>query len=353
LQQGRAADAVELADRAKVLRPVDLHVRMLLVDALRQSGQIKRAEQEAQATVTAWPGVAAAHAQLATLQLATDRPQDARRSLEKALAIDPSSMDALTTLTALDLQEKHGDEAVRRIEQHLKQSPDSPSLLLLAGRSFAAGGAKSKAEEALRRLIELEPSNLQAFATLGQLYLYEGRLEEARGQFEELAERAPTPAARTMVGMILEAQHRRDDAKRAYEQTLASYPRAAIAANNLACLYLDEGRVEEALRLALVAKEELRTAPEINDTLGWAYYHANQPRDAITALSVSVDARPDNPTYRYHRGIAYAKAGYATAAREDLRLALESKTPFAGRDEAVTVAQRIDAEAQAQTATAK
>ena len=73
-------------------------------------------------------------------------------------------------------------------------------------------------------------------------------------------------------------------------------------------MYLEERRLDDALRYALVAKEELRRTPEVNDTLGWIYVQRNQPKDAIALLSEAVDARPDNATYREHLELAREKA---------------------------------------------
>ena len=100
--------------------------------------------------------------------------------------------------------------------------------------------------------------------------------------------------------MILQTQGRKADARKGYEAILASHPRAAVAANNLAWMYLEDARLDEALRYALVAKEELRRTPEVNDTLGWIYYQRNQPKEAVALLSEAVDARPDNVLYREH-----------------------------------------------------
>src|SRR5438445_13682731 len=48
------------------------------------------------------------------------------------------------------------------------------------GAGYAASGSPDKAEQALKRIIAADPSNLQAFTMLGQVYLREGRLDAAR-----------------------------------------------------------------------------------------------------------------------------------------------------------------------------
>jgi Flp pilus assembly protein TadD len=73
---------------------------------------------------------------------------------------------------------------------------------------------------------------------------------------------------------------------------------------------------------------------EVNDTLGWIYYKKNLPTLAIPPLESSVEKAPENPLYRFHLGLAYAKAGRSDDARRALELALKLKPDFDGADEA-------------------
>ena len=245
LADGHAEEAIEWAGRAKAAQPRDLGSRMLLVRALAAGGQLARAAQEAKEALTLWPDASVAQAELAMVQAQSD----------------------------------------------------------------ATNGADAKAEQTLKHLIATNPSNLQAFTMLGQLYLKQGRLDAARDEFSRIVARAPDSiGARTMVAMILQAQGRKADARKEYEEILGSSPHAAVAANNLAWMYLEDKRLDEALRYALVAKEELRRTPEVNDTLGWIYYQRNQPKEAIAPLTEAVEARPDNPLYREHLQMARQKA---------------------------------------------
>ena len=109
---------------------------------------------------------------------------------------------------------------------------------------------------------------------LAQLYMQQKRLDEARAEFEGMVKRDPTaPGPRTMVGAILEAQGKRDEATRWYEETLAAVKDAPVAANNLAYIYAEEGtNLDMALQLATDAKQGLPDNPDVDDTLGWIYY---------------------------------------------------------------------------------
>ena len=55
--------------------------------------------------------------------------------------------------------------------------------------------------------------------------------------------------------MIQEARGDRDGARAQYERVLASDPHAGVAANNLAWMYAESDRLDDALKLATVAQE--------------------------------------------------------------------------------------------------
>ena len=349
LRQGHHTDALESARRAVEAAPDAPASRSVLVEALAAAGQGARAEAEAAESVSRWPRSAILHAELGAIRWLNGHPEQARSAFEDALRLDPNVSAAIAGLTRLDLQANRSQAALARLSEAVRRHPEDPALKLLQAEVYLASRNNAEAEKVLNRLVENRVAAEDAGAMLGQMYLREGKLDAARTHFEQVASTSGASAASTVVGMIFEAQSRRDEAQRVYERTLVSDPRAGIAANNLAWIYLEHGRLDEALKLALIADQELGSA-EAKDTLGWIYVQRNQPREGIAPLATSVDARPEKPLYRYHLGVAYWKAGSVVQAREELRRALASKVAFPGRAEAVQIANVLDqehAEAQA------
>ena len=345
LQSGDRAKSLEWAERARKAQPDSVDARSVLVRALAANGLLDRALEEARACADKWPRSAAIQAQLGQVRAAKGDAAGARQALAAALALDPGSTQALGALAMLDLDNKRPREAQARVDARLRDDPDSMPLLLLSARTAIAAGASAKAEAALKHAIEIDSTDMQAFDLLGQLYIREGRLDAARDQFDAIASRdARSIGAPTMSAMLLQAQQRRADAIRAYEAILAVHPAAGVAANNLAWLYAEDDRLDEALQLALVAKQELGRTSNARDTLGWVYVRKKQPLDAIPLFAQCTEAEPENPTYAYHLAVAYQDAGYTVKAREVLAAALASSRPFAARDQAVQLMQRIAAE---------
>ena len=194
LAAGHADEAIEWAEKGRRALPDDLAARLMLIRALMSGHLLARAEQEATGAAERWPRVPMAQAQLGAVQLANQNAAGAQRSCEKA-------------------------------------------------------------ERARTRVVDRDPSNLDAFNLLGQLCVREGRLDAAREEFARLAQASPDPVGpSTMVAMILQAQNLAAEARSSYQEILGANPRAGVAANNLAWMYLEEGRLDEALRNAQIAK---------------------------------------------------------------------------------------------------
>jgi tetratricopeptide (TPR) repeat protein len=164
-------------------------------------------------------------------------------------------------------------------------------------------------------------------------------MDEARRQFERLAERQARPvAAMTMVGLIYEMQDHIQDARETYERVIDLDPRAAVAANNLASIYTEHGgNLDVALRLAQTAKAALPENAEVSDTLGWIYFKKELWPLAITTLRQAVEIDPGSAIFQYHLGMAYARSGDTVQARQSLQAALKLQPDFEGASDAARI----------------
>jgi tetratricopeptide (TPR) repeat protein len=125
------------------------------------------------------------------------------------------------------------------------------------------------------------------------------------------------------------SQNKTADAKKRYEAILNSNPTAAVAANNLAWIYAEEGtQLDEALRLAQSAATSMPDNAEVSDTIGWIYYKKELPALAITAFERSVERAPDNASYHYHLALALSKSGDSARARTVVQQALKLKPDY-------------------------
>ena len=259
LQRRSAGSAVQFAEQAAAQQPGNLGAQLVLARSVLASGDLDRATSLTSALVAAAPNVAAVQAQAGMVAGAKGDKAGAQAAFEKALSLDDRLVEPLTGLVLLDLQAKSPERARARIEQRLQRAPKDSAVLALAGRTWAATGDTAKGEEFLRRAIDADPSNLEAYSQLGALYYSQKKLDQALAEFDKLAARQPSAVGPpTMAALILQAQGKDEEARKRYERIVEKDPHAAVASNNLAWMYASRGeQLDRALQLAQAAKAAL------------------------------------------------------------------------------------------------
>ncbi len=343
LLAGRLADALSFAANVLATEPRNADAVLYKARALMMQGNLTAAEEPMKLLATGFPNSPTVQAQLGTLYFQKHDLNAARAAYERALKSDPVNFEALNELTALDFSEKKGENARTRIDAVLAKQPNSTPLLLLAARTYNTLGDHAKAEQTANRILERDPSSFEAYMFLAQLYASQHRLDEAIARYEEVARHKPNlVAAPTQIGILLELTNKRQEAAKWYQQALSIDKQAAIAANNLAMIYVDTGgNLDVAAQLAQTAKQQLPNSPEVSDTLGWIYYKKGQGSLAVAALREAVARQPQNAVYHYHLGLAYAKTGARALARSSLEQALKISPTFEGAEDARAVLKSL------------
>ena len=345
LAKGDVSDALESAREATKSEPRNVTARLALVRSLIAAKDFNKAEQEVLGVIAAAPDNVSAQVLRGLVAAERKDTTAARVAFERARSIDAKSIELLAAEMAFELAGGNPAAAKAKADARLADGPPSTELLILAARTYVSAKDLPGAERLLRQAIDRDPSIVQAYSLLGQLYLAQRKLDAARQEFDELATRLTRPvAALTMAGTILQAQGDTAGARDRFERAMAADPRAAVAANNLAWMYAEAGdNLDGALQLAQTAVTGLPEAPEPSDTLGWVYLKKRLPDLARPAFARAVEKSPRNPVYHYHLGLAYEQAGERENAQRSLRRALELSSRFVGADDARQVLDRLTA----------
>ena len=326
ISSGRYVDAVAYAQAAINTVPGYGEAHLLLARANMANGNAAAAEAPIKVMVSNFPDSPQVQAELGLLLLAKSEPTRASEAFTRALAKDPLQVAALGGMITLDVQQKRGPAARKRLEEAVAAAPKNAELQLMAAQVYATTfGDFPAAEAAVKRVLAVDANNLVAFGLLARIYVQTNNLQAATTEFEKLAQKQPKSVFnQTAIGMLYYLQNRPGDAKAAFERALALDPRAPVAANNLAQLYSDRNEnLDVAVQLAKTAKAGLPASHEVDDTLGWLYYKKGLAYQAIGSLRSAVAAQPENPIYLYHLGAAYALNKDKTNARHSLEKALQ------------------------------
>ena len=336
LSAGALDKADTYARQAMTIAPQSPAARAMMVRVDLARGNTQRANAELAALQKAYPNAPAVLNLVAVSQVAAGKREGARAAYSKVLAAQPGDLEALTGLVMLDVSAGRAKDSVARVDEAMKRTTPDASLLTLAARAHWAAGDLAKAEELLKKAIDTEPDRLMAYGLLGQFYISQKRLPDARDQYTALVARTPRSVpANTMLGMIIEAQGDKAAAEAQYQKTLAVDAEAAVAANNLAWIWVSSVRnLDQALQLAQTAFKYLPESPQVLDTLGWAYYKKGMAPQAVRHLELSVQKDAGDPAAHYHLGMAYLEAGEVDKAKKSLQKALSMSQSFEGATEA-------------------
>jgi cellulose synthase operon protein C len=318
--------AITEATQATEADPRSIDAQLTLARALMHKRDYTKAQSVLDGLARKAANVAAVHAEIGTLLALKKDPAGARTAFNRAVELDQVQLEAIGGLTALDFQAGRQQDAFTRLEALVAKAPRDPGALLLAANAYGADKNFTRAETLLVTAIEVDPASIDAYSMLGRLYLAQKRLDAARTQFEKIAARQEKPiGALTLIGTIDMFQEKTADAQKTFEKVIGIDPKAGVAANNLAWIYLENGgSVDLALHLANVAKDALPKAPEVHDTLGWAHFKKGSMPEAIASLRQSLELDPKATTTIYHLALAYEKTGDRDEARRMMTLYLQA-----------------------------
>ena len=176
------------------------------------------------------------------------------------------------------------------------------------------------AEGEFKLALDLDKKNAEALVKLGTVQSARGDTDKALQTYLEGSKLNPKEITfNLLVGGIYESKQDWENAKQQYQKALAIQADNPLASNNLAYVMLQQGgNVDVAFSMAQTARRQLPDNPNSADTLGWAFYHKQVYPSAINLFKEAVKKEPENALFNYHLGLAYAKAGQPSLARQQL-----------------------------------
>jgi len=339
LLDNKTADARQVANEVLRLAPGNPAARLAIVRADQESGELAAANRQVADVAKSFPGWSRVHYEAARLAIFQSDWPAALKSLDRLEALDGSSREVFEGRLAVDVGRKDFTGASQRLDARLAKDPNDQKALMVAGQVYVAAGELAKAEAAWKKLLSINPSNNDAYDALGRMYANSGRLEAAEQQFATLAEKAPEYGM-VLAGVLAHAQGKVAVAKQRYEKALAANAQSAVAANNLAWIYAEEGgNLDVALNLAQTAKRAAPDDPNFMDTLGFVLLKKGLAAAAIPEFRAAANKSPKNATIQLHLAQAYAAAGQADDAKGAAQRALAIDPAFPEASEARAIVE--------------
>lgn len=248
------------------------------------------------------------------------------------------------------------DEALRIGKQEYENNPGNFRLGILYAHTLADAGRADDGAEILNELLKADPSNVDLYVHLSQIYLDDKRYAEAEetirqaeqkqsksnGSGERLKfqlaaiyerqkdyERAESVIlgilesnpddtdAKFRLAAVYERKKDYDRAESLFKEVIEANPQNAGALNYFGYMLADRGvRLEEAIRYV---QEALAIDPDNGaylDSLGWAYFKLDDLENAEKYLLKADKYVKDDPVIYDHLGDLYYKIGDTKKARD-------------------------------------
>jgi tetratricopeptide (TPR) repeat protein len=162
----------------------------------------------------------------------------------------------------------------------------------------------------LKKSVEVQPTNKDAWYYLGRAYYSKGQLPEARAAFEKVLELHPQDTkAQTNLGLVLETSGQTDAAIEAYRTAIAWQEKGGETSEqpyaNLGSLLLERRRAQEAVG---ALEKAVAMAPRnafCHLKLGIAYRQLGRLAESEQQLNQATALEPDNAAAHYQLGRVY------------------------------------------------
>lgn len=185
-------------------------------------------------------------------------------------------------------------------------------------------------EEAYRKAIELDPSNVTAHQWYGELLMLFRRYEEAIAEMRIAIDLDPlSVATHKNFAQVLLYARRHAEAEEEAKKTIEMDPAQPYALYYLGHVYIETGRIDEGI--AAIRRDPAFSYPLVRPALLVQELHAAARagrRDRAAALLAEIEATPLRAVQPFLMGYAYATAGKPDAMFEMLDRAIAEHVLF-------------------------
>ena len=271
---------------------------------------------------------------------------------EKAIVTVQKMVDTRPDLSSYSrvsyARELHGDVdgAITAMKQAVQAgNPQYEGTLWTVyqlGNLYFNKGDLAQAEETYQVALEVKPDYVFARAGMAKVWAAQGQTEKAIGEYKRINELLPLPEYVIALGDLYDVAGKKDEAKaqfdlvRAIQQLNASAEmdvdmemslfEADHAPTQPSPVGTGEGIVKRA-RAAYARRASIHAA----DALAWALYKNGEFAEAMKYSKEALALNTQDALLHFHAGMICQAVGDATAAKQQLRMALQINPHFSVR----------------------
>jgi tetratricopeptide (TPR) repeat protein len=339
-RRARAGDVERAAEHLRLAVAYDEEspeLRVSLAEALALLGQLGAAESEARrglALAAAGPAAAEAHLLIGRICAARRQPEQAVRAFESAIRIEVTlageggepDPEPWRLLAAVHLEAGDEGAAVRTLEDLALRLPEDGSGFRELGRALLERRDPGRAERHLRRAVELDARDVEAYRLLAQAHEALRRDPEVRDDLLSILRIDPDDGqALLALGRIALRQGDLAEAREQFQRHVRASSGAADAHVRVVFQWLEGNHGAEALAAARAGIEDAGADPRLRFAEGLALQELRRWAESAEALgAVKAEAGELFVSARLALAEALSRAGRHGEAERALEAPLAS-----------------------------
>jgi putative PEP-CTERM system TPR-repeat lipoprotein len=331
IRSGTPQRALELAGAEKGANATSTDVLSLRAAAYLALGQKKDARDAYSEILKNDNKVVGARRQLVALLIDAGDFESARNTLTAGIAANPRDYQLYQDYVMVDLKSTGMDAALATADRLQSQDREFPGIKALKGDIYLAANRPVDAVTAYTEANASAPSSLLITRLAGAL-LRAGRADDATDALLTWLGKHPEDMLATeQVAEINIATGKLDAAANYLDLVLKQKPHEAVALNNLAWVYQQQGKDAAAQALARQAYV-LSPGSQTADTLGWILTTSGDPKRGATLLRQAAGDGTGDPRIMYHYAVALNDSGDKAAAKKALETVVANQNQFKEKD---------------------
>lgn len=358
LNEKRFDKAIDEAEKLKSKYPKLAFPQNLLAMAYMGMGDNEKARQLFEAALQISPGDPSASGALAALALNNNDIGRARSYYEQVIERYPNHVDTMILLAGLEIRARNRGQAMQWLVKAGQQKPkllpstigvaksflylneptqalqvlndadpsiaDNPDILILKGMANVKLNQLDAAEQALRRLIELEPNSANPHFLLAQAYAGFNKLDKLKNELTETLRIDPNHLqARILMGRVLLHEGKPKEANKHLAEMKRSFPNNPVVFAHEGWLDENQNDFNGAIKAYANAAKIDSNNSQLLSRLAMAQLKAKKGEDSLITLNGWLAKHPQDLSILSLRAQANHLLGKYEAATEDYKAIIE------------------------------
>ena len=176
---GKFDEAIELFNKALIIKPYSATIHSNLGGALLRTGKLQQAAEQFELAIKYKPDFSPAYCNLADVLRRQGRPGEAISYYKQAVKIKPDYVGANLSLAVIFNELKKFDEVIESCNKVLEFDRNNVTAHGYLGLALAAAGKTDEAIKEIRFVLNIRPNDIEMHRNLGILLERKGETAEA------------------------------------------------------------------------------------------------------------------------------------------------------------------------------